>query len=121
MLDLVNARRGEVGCRPLVADATLTAVARAHSTDMVARGFFSHTNPDGLGPFDRMRAAGYDGRLMGENIAAGYPTAAAVMDAWMNSTGHRANILTCGYTQIGIGEALGGPYGATWTQDFGTP
>ena len=57
---------------------------------------------------------------MGENIAAGYPTPAAVMDAWMNSAGHRANILNCAFAEIGVGHATGGPFGAYWTQDFGT-
>jgi uncharacterized protein YkwD len=120
VLDLVNAQRQSAGCQPLTANSTLTAVARAHSTDMATRNFFSHTNPDGLSPFDRMRAAGYNGKLMGENIAAGYSTAQAVMTAWMNSAGHRANILNCGYAEIGIGYATGGSYGHYWTQDFGT-
>jgi uncharacterized protein YkwD len=116
----VNAQRATAGCQPLAANATLTAVARAHSIDMATRNFFAHTNPDGASPFDRMRAAGYDGRLMGENIAAGYTTAQAVMDAWMNSAGHRANILNCGFKDIGIGFATGGSFRFYWTQDFGT-
>ena len=120
VLDLVNVQRQSAGCRPLTANATLTAAARAHSADMATRNFFSHTNPDGLSPFDRMRAAGYDGRLLGENIAAGYSTAQAVMTAWMNSAGHRANILNCSYAEIGIGYATGGSYRHYWTQDFGT-
>jgi subtilisin family serine protease len=120
VLQLVNTRRADAGCAPLTANATLTSVARTHSGDMAARGFFSHTNPDGLDPFERMRAAGYNGRAMGENIAAGYTTAAAVMNAWMNSSGHRANILNCAFQEIGVGEATGGAYGTYWTQDFGT-
>jgi uncharacterized protein YkwD len=117
---LVNSRRADAGCGPLTANATLTSVARAHSADMAARGFFSHTNPDGLDPFERMRAAGYNGRIMGENIAAGFTTADAVMNAWMNSSGHRANILNCAFQEIGVGKATGGSFGTYWTQDFGT-
>ena len=120
VLDLVNAQRAGAGCKPLAVNATLVTVARAHSTDMATRGFFSHDNPDGLSPFDRMRRAGYNGSTMGENIAAGYATAAAVMDAWMKSPGHRANILNCRFAEIGIGYAAGGPYRTYWTQDFGT-
>ena len=96
-------------------------MARAHSADMATKGYFDHTSPDGRSPFDRMRAAGYRGNLMGENIAAGQRTAAAVETAWMNSPGHRANILNCGYKVIGIGVATrsSSPYGIYWTQDFG--
>jgi uncharacterized protein YkwD len=120
VLTLVNSERAKAGCSAVTANSTLTSVARAHSADMAKRGYFSHTNPDGASPFDRMRAAGYNGRLMGENIAAGYRTAAAVMDGWMNSSGHRANILKCGYREIGIGFVTGGSYGTYWTQVFGT-
>jgi uncharacterized protein YkwD len=120
VLDLVNAERAKAGCRPLTADGTLVRVARAHSADMAARGFFSHTNPDGLSPFDRMRKAGYAGRTMGENIAAGYTSPGAVMDAWMKSPGHRANILNCAFAEIGVGYAAGGSYRHYWTQAFGT-
>jgi uncharacterized protein YkwD len=67
-----------------------------------------------------MRRAGYDGRMMGENIAAGQTSAAAVMDAWMNSPGHRANILNCGYREIGVGLYRGGSMRFYWTQNFGS-
>jgi uncharacterized YkwD family protein len=120
VLRLVNAERAEAGCGPLVANATLVGVARAHSADMAARGYFSHTDPEGRSPFDRMRAAGYAGRAMGENIAAGYTTPAAVMAAWMNSSGHRANILNCRFAEIGVGYAAGGSFRHYWTQNFGT-
>jgi uncharacterized protein YkwD len=88
---------------------------------MAVHGYFAHNSQDGRSPFDRMRAAGYRGGLMGENIAAGQPTPAAVMDAWMHSPGHRANILNCGYKVIGIGvfTLAGSPYRIYWTQDFG--
>ena len=116
MLALTNAQRAAAGCGALVADPALAAVARAHSADMRDRHFFSHTNPDGLDPFDRAAAAGLSARA--ENIAYGQPDPAAVMDAWMNSAGHRANILDCSLTRLGVGvaEGAGGPW---WTQLFG--
>jgi uncharacterized YkwD family protein len=120
VLRLVNVERAKAGCQPLVANPLLNRTARAHSTDMAVRNFFSHTNPDGKSPFDRMRAAGYQGRMMGENIAAGYTTAGSVMTAWMNSSGHRANIVNCGYKEIGVGYYRGGSYRHYWTQNFGT-
>jgi len=121
VLRLTNEQRAANGCRPLVADTTLTAVAQAHSADMAARDYFSHDSLGGLSPFDRMDAAGYRFTAAAENIAAGQPTPASVVTAWMNSAGHRANILNCGYREIGIGYATGGSYGTYWTQDFGTP
>jgi uncharacterized protein YkwD len=121
VLDLTNAQRAQNGCQALTANATLTSVAQAHSADMAARGFFDHINPDGRSPFDRMSAAGYSYSLAAENIAAGQATPAAVVDAWMNSSGHRANILNCKLTELGVGYATGGSYGTYWTQDFGTP
>lgn len=124
ILDLTNAERAKAGCGPLKLDATLTAVADAHSADMAARGFFSHTNPDGLGPGDRVAASGYPFRAWAENIAAGQSTAAEVMNGWMNSAGHRANILNCGLEELGVGYAEGPAIdrvpGRFWTQVFGT-
>ncbi len=117
----MNKERASAGCGALTVNPILVAVARAHSKDMAVRGYFDHNSPDGKSPFDRMRDAGYKGGLMGENIAAGQPTPAAVMDAWMNSPGHRANILNCGYKVIGIGvySLASSPYRIYWTQDFG--
>ena len=119
MLRLVNAERSRAGCRLLTVNSALTKAARAHSTDMARKNYFSHTSLDGRSAVDRMRAAGYSGRMMGENIAAGQPTAASVVKAWMNSPGHRANILNCGYRYLGVGHATGGYYGNYWTQNFG--
>jgi uncharacterized protein YkwD len=121
VLALVNKERASAGCGALTVNPILVAVARAHSKDMAVRGYFDHNSPDGKSPFDRMRDAGYKGGLMGENIAAGQPTPAAVMDAWMKSPGHRANILNCGYKVIGIGvySLASSPYRIYWTQDFG--
>jgi uncharacterized protein YkwD len=121
VLALVNKERASAGCGTLRSNSLLVRVARAHSKDMAVRGYFDHDSQDGRSPFDRMRAAGYKGNLMGENIAAGQPTAASVMTAWMHSPGHRANILNCGYRVIGIGvyTRSGSPYRIYWTQDFG--
>ncbi|WP_405857950.1 CAP domain-containing protein [Streptomyces sp. NBC_00090] len=117
VLRLVNAERAQVGCTPVRADAQLAALAGAFSVDMAQRGFFDHTDPDGATPWARAEKAGISG-LAGENIARGQADAAAVMDSWMNSDGHRANMLNCEYTTLGVGVyfADGGPW---WTQDFG--
>jgi uncharacterized protein YkwD len=119
VIQLVNAQRVKAGCRALRVDLRLVRAAQAHSIDMARRRYFSHTTPDGRTFVQRIRAQGYTGSPLGENIAAGYPTASAVMTAWMKSPGHRANILNCRYTYIGVGSAIGGPYGYYWTQDFG--
>lgn len=123
VLRLVNVERDKAGCKPLKEDSTLVAVARAHSRDMAENNYFSHTGKDGRSPFDRMKDAGYSYRMAAENIAAGQGTAKAVMDAWMNSSGHRANILNCGLTEIGVGrwKDSSSSYGIYWTQNFGTP
>ncbi|WP_241562575.1 CAP domain-containing protein [Streptomyces hoynatensis] len=117
VLSLVNAERGQAGCQPLTLDAQLGALAQDFSEDMAARGFFDHTDPDGLTPWDRAQVAGI-GNLGGENIARGQQDAQAVMDAWMGSEGHRANILNCEFRTLGVGVhfGTGGPW---WTQDFG--
>ena len=120
VLALVNSERAKAGCAALKANATLNRVAGAHSKDMAVQGYFSHTSQDGRSPFDRMKQAGYQGSMMAENIAAGQATAAAVMNAWMNSSGHRQNILNCGYKEIGIGLHRGGSMRTYWTQNFGT-
>jgi uncharacterized protein YkwD len=119
VVQLVNAQRARVGCRALVVDARLARAAQAHSADMANRRYFSHTSLDGRTFVQRIRAQGYPGTRLGENIAAGYRTPSAVMTAWMKSPGHRANILNCRFTAIGVGYATGGPYGTYWTQDFG--
>ncbi|TDD78023.1 CAP domain-containing protein [Actinomadura darangshiensis] len=118
VIALVNKERAKQGCRAVTSDGRLTKAAQAHSSDMARRGFFEHTNPDGKDPGDRITAAGFRWSTYGENIAKGQPTPSAVMKAWMNSPGHRANILNCGFAEIGVGVVKsGGPY---WTQDFGT-
>lgn len=120
VLSLTNAERASAGCKALKTSAALTKAAQGHSADMAAENYFSHDSQDGRSPFDRITAAGYDFRAAAENIAMGQRTPQSVMEAWMNSPGHKANILNCTYTQIGIGYAVGNgsPY---WTQDFGAP
>ena len=123
VLRLVNIERAKVGCKALKADATLAAVARAHSKDMAVNGYFDHNSQDGTTPFQRMSKAGYTYSYAAENIAAGQQTPASVMGSWMNSAGHKANILNCNLTELGVGvwTQKGSPYGIYWTQDFGTP
>jgi uncharacterized protein YkwD len=115
ILALVNAERAAAGCGAVSADPGLTAVARAHSEDMRDRDFFDHVNPEGLSPFDRAERAGMSARA--ENIAYGQPGPADVMAAWMDSSGHRANILNCDLTRLGVGiaDGNGGPW---WTELF---
>ncbi|WP_405796734.1 CAP domain-containing protein [Streptomyces sp. NBC_01506] len=116
---LTNAERTAAGLRPLAGDPRLTTAAQAHSDDMVARGFYSHTSPDGRHPWDRATAAGCAHRGIGENIACGQRSAAEVVRGWMDSPGHRANILKPDFTHIGVGLRGGGEAATYWTQLFG--
>ncbi|MDT7845492.1 CAP domain-containing protein [Streptomyces justiciae] len=119
VVDLTNRERARHGLPALTVDARLTAAAQAHSTDMIARAFYSHTSPDGSHPWDRAAAAGASRRSIGENIACGQRSPAEVVEGWMNSPGHRANILKPDFTHIGTGFAGGGSAGTYWTQLFG--
>jgi uncharacterized protein YkwD len=124
---LTNQHRAAAGCAPLTINSRLMAAAQLHSEDMALRDFFSHTGSNGSLPWDRIRAQGYTFSRAAENIAAGYPTPAGVMDGWMSSPGHRANILNCNLREIGVGHYfLANDTGSVnyrhyWTQDFGTP
>ncbi|MFD7168744.1 sigma-70 family RNA polymerase sigma factor [Streptomyces violascens] len=119
VLALVNSERAKAGCSALASNPKLYDAALKHSENMAAQNFFDHTDPSGAGPGERITAAGYKWSTYGENIARGQADAAAVMDSWMHSPGHRANILNCAFKEIGIGVhyGSGGPW---WTQDFGT-
>jgi len=119
-LSMINAERGKKGLAPLVMRDDLHRVARAHSEDMAARDFHDHTNPDGESPWDRMRAAGITFSSSAENIAWNdHPDQAAVaVRSWMESRGHRDNILNGGYTLTGLGVASDGAGGAYFTQVF---
>jgi uncharacterized protein YkwD len=114
---LTNGQRAQHGCSALRTDSHLRTAARKHSKDMHVRHYFEHNSLDGRTPWDRIKAAGYS-QPGAENIAMGYATAKAVVDGWMNSPGHRANILNCSLKAVGIGVEYGsgGPW---WTQDFG--
>ncbi|MFD4575420.1 CAP domain-containing protein [Streptomyces sp. NPDC058417] len=119
VLHLTNRERARAGLRPLAVDARLGVAARAYSTDMAERAFYDHVSPEGTRPWDRAAAAGAAHRSIGENIACGQRSAAEVVEGWMNSPGHRANILKPDFTHLGVGYAGGGPAGTYWTQLFG--
>ena len=121
VVNATNAERWKRGMPVLGVDPRLERAAYAHSADMVRRGFFAHQSPDGAQVWDRALAHGYGYWKIAENIAAGQRTADEVVQAWMTSPGHRANILDAGLTQIGVGHAVGGQFGTYWTQVFGTP
>ena len=121
VLALTNAERTAVGCPALTWNGTLASVARAHSQDMATNNYFDHNSQNGTTPEQRITAAGYTYTQLAENIAAGQATPADVLASWMGSAGHKANILNCSLTQLGVGYATGGSYGSYWTQDFGTP
>ena len=118
VLNLVNEQRANYGLSALKYSTALEAVAYAHSKDMAQNNYFSHTNLSGQSPFDRMRQAGISYRSAAENIAAGQRTPQEVVNAWMNSSGHRANILNSSVTEMGVGIYSGGSYGVYWTQLF---
>ena len=117
MLDLVNQERVAAGLNPLEADPELTEVARRHSADMFARGYFAHDTPEGRTPFDRMRAANVRFITAGENLALA-PTIPVAHTGLMNSPGHRANILRPQFGRLGIGVMDGGMRGLMVSQEF---
>ena len=110
VIRLVNEIRAQYGLNALTENWELSRVARYKSQDMRDRGYFSHTSPTYGSPFDMMKAFGLSYRSAGENIAYGYRTPEAVVKAWMNSSGHRENILSAKYTQIGVGYVQNGNY-----------
>ena len=115
VVTLVNAERAKYGLSALTLDAALCGYARLKSQDMHDQGYFSHASPSYGSPFDMMRNFGVSYQYAGENIAMGYSSPAAVVNAWLNSEGHRANILSANYTSIGVGYVADGGY---WTQWF---
>lgn len=117
MLDLVNQERAANGLRPLAADPELTEVARRHSADMFARGYFAHDTPEGRTPFDRMEEANVQFLTAGENLALA-PTLSVAHTGLMNSPGHRANILRPQFGRVGIGIMDGGMRGLMVSQEF---
>jgi uncharacterized protein YkwD len=117
MLVLVNEERQKVGLKPLKFDPEMLVVARKHSRDMFARGYFSHITPEGKSPFDRMRREKVRFLSAGENLALGQ-TLNICHRGLMNSPGHRANILNVSFGRVGIGILDGGIYGLMITQNF---
>ena len=115
VVSLVNEIRVKHGLNTLIHDWQLSRVARYKSQDMNDLNYFSHTSPTYGSPFNMMKSFGIAYRTAGENIARGYSTPKTVVDAWMNSPGHKANILNSSYTHIGVGYVSGGHY---WTQLF---
>ena len=122
MLDSVNAERAKESLDPLTWCPALARSATAHSVDMAANNYFEHESLDGREISDRAKAQGYNYRTVGENIAVGQRDVAEVMDGWMNSPGHRENILRPQFTHLGSGVATGDYKGFEsiyWTQNFG--
>ncbi len=115
VIRLVNEIRVENGLKPLTENWELSRVARYKSQDMADNKYFSHTSPTYGSPFQMMKAFGLNYRSAGETIAYGQRSPQEVVNAWMNSSGHRANILNASYTQIGVGYVANGRY---WTQMF---
>jgi uncharacterized protein YkwD len=122
MLARVNAERRKAGVPPLKPNPALDAAAQRHAGDMLARAYFAHESPEGKTVRERARAAGYDWRAIGENIAEGQLSVAEVMETWMNSPGHRRNILDKSFKELGVGLALGRSgdgFQVEWVQTFG--
>lgn len=118
VLNLVNAERKKQGLKALTLSNELTNIATLKSSDMAKKNYFSHTSPTYGTPFEMLQQFGVSYSSAGENIAAGQKTADDVMQSWLNSSGHRANILSSKYTELGVGYYKGGNYGAYWTQLF---
>jgi uncharacterized protein YkwD len=125
VLDLTNQFRAQNGLAPLRLNTELNAAALTHSKNMALQDFFSHTGKDGSTVGDRLKTVGYESQAWGENIAAGYATPDQVVQSWINSPGHRANLLNRSYTELGVGyyylanDTGSVNYKSYWTQDFG--
>ena len=113
VVNLVNQERAKAGLQPLKSDTALTSVAMIKAKDMYNNNYFDHNSPTLGSPFDLMRSQGIQYRTAGENIAKGQRTPEEVMNAWMNSDGHRKNILNASYTTIGVAY-----YNGVWVQEF---
>ncbi|GLH63375.1 CAP domain-containing protein [Parageobacillus sp. G301] len=117
-MPLTNEQRAKYGLAPLKMDWQLAWVARYKSADMRDKNYFQHNSPTYVSPFTMMGNFEIQYRITGENIAAGQRTPQEVVNSWMNSPGHRANILNRNFTHTGVGYARGGSYGHYWTQMF---
>lgn len=123
VVELTNKERAKAGCPALQPNQKLNRAAQKHSNDMMQNGFMEHTGSDGSSVGDRVKEVGYSYRRIAENIARGYRSAEDVMEGWMSSSGHRANILNCSLKEIGVGYTPddGSRYGPMWTQNFAAP
>ena len=124
VVSLTNVQRRAYGCPNLAANIPLMHAAQQHTSDMPAHNYFAHNSQNGKDPGSRITANGYRWTRWAENIAAGFPTAAKVVDGWMKSPGHRANILNGRFHEIGVGLVTGAPVprvrgAGTYTTDFG--
>jgi uncharacterized protein YkwD len=123
VVELINAQRATAGLSALSAQGQLGSAAQLHSEDMACNNYFSHSGLDSSTVATRIERQGYNWSAAGENIGAGYSSPESVVSGWMNSEGHRANILNTDFTEIGIGYAFGADsdYGAYWTAVFARP
>lgn len=121
ILDLVNAERKKQGLNALTLNNNINNIATLKAKDMATNNYFSHQSPTYGSPFQMLQKYGVTYSYAGENIAAGQKTSQEVMNSWMNSSGHRANILSKNYTQLGVGYYQGGSYGTYWVQQFIKP
>jgi uncharacterized protein YkwD len=127
VISLTNAQRTAQGLSPLSSNTLLQQAAQGHGNDMAVNDYFSHTGLNGSTPSSRVNATGYAWSALGENIAAGYTTPEAVVTGWMNSSGHRANILNSNFQQIGVGycylatDTGSVNYRYYWVQVFARP
>lgn len=124
MLARVNAARKKAGAQPLRSNSKLDLAAQRHAEDMLTRNYFAHENPEKKSVRERASATGYEWQRIGENIAEGQFSVDEVMDTWMNSPGHRKNILEPDFKELGVGLTLGptgrGGHRIVWAQAFGT-
>lgn len=118
VLEIVNKERKSNGLKPLTLNKELSSVATIKSQDMIDKGYFDHTSPTYGSPFDMMKSFGISYKAAGENIAKGQKTPSEVMNSWMNSSGHRANILSSNFTELGVGIAKDSKGTIYWTQMF---
>jgi uncharacterized protein YkwD len=120
-LELVNGSRRRGGCGNLIVDRRLIAAANRHASEMARRGYFAHKDARGGRAGERVRDAGYRWSRYGENIARGQGSVAEVIEGWMNSRDHRANIMDCDLREVGVGLAFGAGRTPYWVQDFAAP
>jgi uncharacterized protein YkwD len=116
-----NRARARWKRRPVAWDSVLALVARLHAGDMVSRDYFAHIDPQGQSLVDRVGRLSLGYRLLGENLAGGHQDGIAAVTGWMNSKGHRQNLLRADFTRVGVAAVDGGRWGIVWVQVFGTP